>query len=88
MGLEDIAGVISFRFGDSHLYVSEPVCPAPELLLCARGVFSPTCASVVFGEPSRSCGRLSLQVVFEGGLFSGTTSGDLDATHLSKRVTF
>ena len=88
MGLEDIAGVISFRFEDSHLYVSELVCPAPELLLCARGFFSPASASALFGEPSRSCGRLSLQVVFEGGLFSGTTSGDLDATHLPKRVTF
>ena len=33
----------------------------------------PVCASCVFGEPSRSCGRLSLQVVFEGGLFSGAT---------------
>ena len=35
MGPEDIAGVISFRFGDSRLYVSELVRPAPELLLCA-----------------------------------------------------
>ena len=86
--LEDIAGVISFWFGDSHLYVSELVCPARELLLCARGFFSPASASAVFGELSRSCGRLSLQVVFEGGLFSGTTSGDLDATHLPKPVTF
>ena len=34
-GPEDIAGVISFRFGDSDLYVSELVRPAPELLLCA-----------------------------------------------------
>ena len=88
MGLEDIAGVISFRFCDGRLYVSELVRPDPELLLCAHGFFSPACVSVVFGEPSRSCGRLSLQVVFEGGLFSGTTSGDLDATHLPKRMTF
>ena len=63
MGPEDIAGVISFRFGDSHVYVIEVVCPAPELLLCARGFFSPACVSAVFGELSRSCGRLSLQVV-------------------------
>ena len=32
VGPEDIAGVISFRFGGSRLYVSELVRPAPELL--------------------------------------------------------
>ena len=33
----------------------------------------PVCASCVFGERSRNCGRLSLEVIVEGGLFSGTT---------------
>ena len=53
------------------MLVSSSVVPLS--FSCVREAFLDMYASCVFGEASRSCGRLSLQVVFKGGLFSGAT---------------